>query len=59
MIQGQQNWSYSHTEHAWPIVHAFIDRDPHLNTHAVLKQKLQTIQNVECNNHPTCVKHII
>ena len=51
MIQGQQNWSYSHTEHAWPIVHAFIDRDPYLNTHAVLKQKLQTIQNVECNNH--------
>ena len=51
MIQGQQNWSYYHTEQSWPIVHAFLDRDPALNQHALLKQKLQTIQNVECNNH--------
>ena len=51
MIQGQQNWSYHHTENAWPIVHAFLPRDKALNGNAKLKQKLEMIQNVEFNNH--------
>lgn len=51
MIQGQQNWSYHHTENAWPIVHAFLPKDKALNSNAKLKQKLEIIQNVECNNH--------
>lgn len=51
MIQGQQNWSYHHTENAWPIVHTFLPKDKELNNTAVLKQKLEVIQNVECNNH--------
>ena len=51
MIQGQQNWSYHHTEHSWPIVHAFMLKDKELDKHAVLKQKLQMVQNVEANNH--------
>lgn len=51
MIQGQQDWSYQHTENAWPIVHAFLPKDKELNGNAALKQKLEVIQNVECNNH--------
>lgn len=51
MKQGQKNWEYSHTEHAWPIVHAFLPKDKELNDTAILKQKLGIIQNVECNNH--------
>lgn len=51
MIQGQQNWSYHHTENAWPIVHVFLPKDRELNGNAKLKQKLEIIQNVECNNH--------
>lgn len=51
MIQGQQYWSYHHTENAWPIVHVFLPKDRELNANAVLKQKLEIIQNVECNNH--------
>jgi hypothetical protein len=51
MIQGQQNWTYHHTEHSWPIVHAFMLKDKELDEYAVLKQKLQMLQNVEANNH--------
>lgn len=51
MNQGQQDWSYHHTENAWPLVHAFLPKDKQLNETAALKQKLEIIQNVECNNH--------
>lgn len=51
MKQGQKNWEYIHTESAWPIVNAFLPTDKELNDTALLKQKLQEIQNVECNNH--------
>jgi hypothetical protein len=51
MLQGQQNWTYSHTGHAYPIIHVFLHGDKKLNDFPVLKQKLQIIQDVECNNH--------
>lgn len=51
MKQGQKNWEYNHTEHAWPIVNVFSPKSKTLADNSVLKQKLQKIQQVECNNH--------
>jgi len=49
--QGQKNWDYSHTEHAWPVCHVFMPGSRQLNDHPVLKQKLSILQQVEGNNH--------
>ena len=51
MKQGQKNWEYSHTEHAWPIVNVFSPKSKLLARNSVLKQKLARFQQVECNNH--------
>lgn len=51
MIQGQSNWDYTHTEHAWPVVHVFMTGNKSLNDYPLLKQKLTLVQQIECNNH--------
>lgn len=51
MIQGQSAWEYAHTEHAWPVCHAFMQGHKMLNGNPMLKQKLSLIQQTECNNH--------
>ena len=51
MRQGQKNWDYSHTEHAWPVCHVFMPGSKQLNDFPTLKQKLNILQQVEGNNH--------
>ena len=51
MQRGQKAWEYSHTEHAWPVVHAFMPGSKDFNQYPVLKQKLNLVQQVESNNH--------
>ena len=51
MRQGQKNWDYSHTEHAWPVCHVFMPGSRQLKDPPVLKQKLSILQQVEGNNH--------
>ena len=51
MDHGQKAWTYSHTEHSWPVVNVFIPGSKQLNSNPVLKQKLQILQQVESINH--------
>lgn len=51
MDHGQSNWTYSHTEHSWPVVNVFVPGDSTLNQNPILKQKLNILQQVESINH--------
>jgi hypothetical protein len=51
MQRGQKAWDYSHTEHAYPVVHVFQPANKDLNKWPILKQKLGLVQQVESNNH--------
>lgn len=51
MDNGQSGWTYSHTEHSWPVVNVFVPGSQQLNKNPILKQKLQILQQVESINH--------
>ena len=50
MNKGQKHWDYQYVaDHA--VVNVFLPKCTHLHGHDVLKQKLQMIQKLECDNH--------
>jgi hypothetical protein len=51
MNKGQKHWDYSHSENSYPVVHVFMPGDTTFNSFPILKQKLNTLQQVESNNH--------
>ena len=52
MKKGEKDWDYQYVSNC-EIVNVFIPKNTHLSGHEELKQKLQLLQQVECDNHLT------
>ena len=50
MKKGDKDWDYQFVSDS-EIVNVFIPKNTHLSGHQELKQKLQMLQQVECDNH--------
>ena len=50
MKKGEKSWDYQYVSNC-EVVNVFIPKNTHLSGHEELKQKLQMLQQVECDNH--------